>query len=45
MVDLTFEIADDNLRSGLPVTVTVQAYLRRTSQDIDAMLILAEYAW
>jgi proline dehydrogenase len=38
MVDLTLEIADDNLRSGLPVTVTVQAYLRRTSQDIDAML-------
>ena len=38
MVDLTLGIAVDCLQSGLPVTVTLQAYLRRTGQDIDAML-------
>lgn len=38
MVDLTLAMAEDCARSGLPVTVALQAYLRRTGQDIDTML-------
>ena len=38
MIDLTLEMAENAARSGLPVTVALQAYLRRTSQDIDTML-------
>ena len=38
MIDLTLAMAEDCARSGLPVTVALQAYLRRTSQDINVML-------
>ena len=38
MTDLTLEMAENAARAGLPVTVALQAYLRRTSQDIDVML-------
>jgi proline dehydrogenase len=38
MTDLTLAMAEDGARSGLPVTIALQAYLRRTSQDIDTML-------
>ena len=38
MTDLTLEMAEEAARSGIPVTVALQAYLRRTSQDIDVML-------
>lgn len=38
MTNLTLEMAENAARSGLPVIVALQAYLRRTSQDIDVML-------
>ena len=38
MTDLTLEMAINAARSGIPVTVALQAYLRRTSQDIDTVL-------
>lgn len=38
MVNLTLEMASECLRSGCPVTIALQAYLRRTGQDLDTML-------
>lgn len=38
MVDLTLEMAESLARSGLEVTVALQAYLNRTPRDIERML-------
>jgi len=38
MVNLTLEMALECARSGMPVTLALQAYLRRTAQDLDTVL-------
>ena len=38
MINTTLELAEGCARSGLPVTVALQAYLNRTPQDIERMV-------
>jgi proline dehydrogenase len=38
LVDLTLQVAEECARSGMPVTVALQAYLNRTAKDIERMV-------